>query len=93
MEWQIYRALGVFEHKNNVREHFYCVKEIFELYNTKELLEKLAARKDIDTICAYDYHKMKSHAVEGTGLKYEDYHPEVKGITKIPELWAALREP
>ncbi len=44
MEWQIYRALGVFEHKNNVREHFYCVKEMFELYNTKELLDKLAAR-------------------------------------------------
>lgn len=84
MEWQIYKALDVYKHKNNVREHFYCVKQIFELYNTKELLEKLAARPDVDTICAFDYHKMKTHALEGEGLKYEDYHPELKGI-KIPE--------
>jgi hypothetical protein len=68
-----------------VREHFYCVKEMLELYNTKELLEKLAARPDIDTICAFDYHKMKVHALEGEGLRYEDYHPELKGI-KIPSL-------
>jgi hypothetical protein len=61
------------------------VKEIFELYNTKELLEKLAARPDIDTICAFDYHKMKDYALNGNGLKYEDYHPELRGI-KIPEL-------
>jgi hypothetical protein len=86
MEWQIYKALGIYEHKNNVREHFYCIKEMFELYNTKELMEKLAARPDIDTVCAFDYHKMKKHALEGNGLKYEDYHPELKGITKIPEL-------
>lgn len=69
-----------------MREHFYCVKEMFDLYNTKELLEKLAARPDIDTVCAFDYFKMKKNALEGNGLKYEDYHPEVKGITKIPEL-------
>lgn len=86
MEWQIYRALGIFEHKNNVRDHFYCIKEMLELYNSKELLEKLAARPDIDTVCAFDYHKMKQHALEGTGLRYEDYHPEEKGITKIPQL-------
>jgi len=86
MEWQINKALGIFEHKNNVREHFYCVKEMLELYNTKELLEKLAARPDIDTVCAFDYHKMKKHALEDTGLRYEDYHPETKGITKIPQL-------
>ena len=59
MEWQIYRALGVHKHENNVREHFYCIKEIFELYNTKEKLEKLAARPDIDTVCAFDLYKMK----------------------------------
>ena len=34
-EDQINRALGVYEHKNNVREHFYCVKEMFDLYKTK----------------------------------------------------------
>mmetsp|Transcript_24862 Transcript_24862/g.24345 ORF Transcript_24862/g.24345 Transcript_24862/m.24345 type:complete len:85 (-) Transcript_24862:75-329(-) len=84
MEWQIYRALGVFEHKNKVREHFYCVKEIFDLHTTPEQLEKLAARPDADTFCAYDYYKMKKNALGG-GLNYEDYHPEARGI-KIPEL-------
>jgi hypothetical protein len=28
---------------------------------------------------------MKVHALEGEGLRYEDYHPELKGI-KIPSL-------
>lgn len=83
MEWPIYKALGVFEHKNNVREHFYCIKEIFDLYNSKELLEKLAERPDIETVCAFDYQKMKTHALQGEGLRYEDYHPELRGI-KIP---------
>ena len=83
MEWQIYKALKVHQHENNVREHYYCIKEIFELYNTRERLEKLAARPDLDTICAHDYHKMKVHALEGEGLKYVDYHPELRGI-KIP---------
>jgi len=85
MEYQIQKALGVFEHRNNVREHYYCIKEIFELYNTKELLEKLAAKPDIDTICAFDYHKMKKYALQGDGLKYIDYHPELRGI-KVPQL-------
>jgi hypothetical protein len=83
-EDQIHRALGVFEHKNNVREHFYCVKEMFDLYKTKEQLEKLAARPDIDTVCAFDYVRMKKHALEGEGLKYQDFHPEIKGI-KVPQ--------
>ena len=91
-EDQIHRALGVFEHKNNVREHFYCVKEIFDLYNTKEKLEKLAARPDLDTVCAFDYHRMKTFAL-GTsssqgkfaGLRYEDFHPEAQGV-KVPTL-------
>ncbi|CDW76881.1 UNKNOWN [Stylonychia lemnae] len=85
MEYQIYKSLGVFQHKNNVREHYYCVKEIFDLYNTKELLEKLAARPDIDTVCAFDYLKMKQGALEGSGINYLDYHPEARGI-KIPQL-------
>ena len=94
MEWQIYKALGVHVHENNVREHFYCVKEIFDLYNTKEKLEKLAARPDIDTVCAFDYHRMKTwalgnpyHATQGhfPGLRYEDFHPEAQGV-KVPTL-------
>jgi hypothetical protein len=85
MEWQIYRAIGVHTHENNVREHFYCLKEIFDLYDTKEKLAKLAARSDVDTICAFDYHKMKTNALEAKGLNYADFHPEVNGI-KIPTL-------
>ena len=86
MEWQIKKAIGVNNHENNVREYFYCVSEIFALYNTKEKLTNLAARPDVDTVCAYDYHKMKTFAV-GTsisqgkfaGLRYEDFHPEAQG--------------
>ena len=86
MEWQINKALNVRVHENNVREHFYCVKEIFDLYNTKEKLEKLAARPDLDTVCAFDFHRMKTFAL-GTsssqgkfaGLRYEDFHPEAQG--------------
>ena len=92
MEWQINKALNVRVHENNVREHFYCVKEIFDLYNTKEKLEKLAARPDLDTVCAFDYYRMKTYAL-GTsstqgkyaGLRYEDFHPEAQGI-KVPTL-------
>ena len=92
MEWQINKALNVRVHENNVREHFYCVKEIFDLYNTKEKLEKLAARPDLDTVCAFDYHRMKTFAL-GTnssqgkfaGLRYEDFHPEAQGV-KVPTL-------
>ena len=92
MEWQINKALGIHVHENNVREHFYCVKEIFSIYNTKEKLEKLAARPDVDTICAFDYHKMKTFAL-GTstnqgkfaGLRYEDFVPGAQGV-KVPTL-------
>ena len=84
-EDQIERALGVYEHKNNVREHFYCVKAMFDLYKTKEQLLKLQQKPDLDTVCAFDYHKMKTYALKGDGLKYQDYHPEIKGIS-IPKM-------
>ena len=84
-EDQINRALGVFEHRNNVREHFYCVKQIFDLYPSKEQLETLDARPDIDTVCAFDYVRMKKFALEGAGLQYQDYHPEIRGIT-VPKM-------
>lgn len=80
-EDQIHRALGVFEHKNNVREHYYCVKEMFDMYNNAAALEKLAARPDIETICAWDYNRMKTFALNGHGLQHKDYHPEAQGIT------------
>ena len=90
MEWQIKKAIGVNVHENNVREHFYCVREIFSLYNTKEKLERLAARPDIDTVCAFDYNKMKTWALGSApgkfaGLRYEDFHPEAQGV-KVPTL-------
>ena len=80
-EDQIHRALRVYEHKNNVREHFYCVKGIFDLYKTEEQLQALADKPDLETICAFDYVRMKNYALNGDGLKYKDYHPEVQGIT------------
>ncbi len=83
MEWQIFRAKGIFEHKNNVREHYYCVKELFDLYQSKEQLEALAKRPDIDTVCAFDYQRLKSYALDKEGLKYTDYHPELNNI-KVP---------
>ena len=85
-EDQINRALGIFEHKNNVREHYYCVKEIFSMYKTPEQLQKLSERPDLDTICAYDYQRMKKNALEGEGLKVQDWHPELRGIKEIPKL-------
>ncbi len=85
-EDQIERALGVFEHKNNVREHYYCVKEIFSLYKTPEQLAKLAERPDLDTICAWDYNRMKTYALQGEGLKANDWQPELRGIKEMPKL-------
>jgi hypothetical protein len=55
------------------------------LYKTREQLAELASRPDIDTVCAFDYVKMKNHALNGAGLQYSDYHPEIRGI-KVPKL-------
>ena len=85
-EDQINRALGIFEHKNNVRDHYHCVKEMFELYKTQEQLEKLAERPDLDTICAYDYVRMKNYALKGEGLKINDWHPVLRGINEVPKM-------
>ena len=65
---QIHKALGVFEHKNNVRDHYYCVKDMFSMYKTADALKELAARPDLDTVCAFDYLKMKKFALNGHGL-------------------------
>ena len=34
---------------------------------------------------------MKSYAVNGEGLKYTDYHPEIKGI-KVPKMEWSMRD-
>ena len=57
---------------------------MFDLYKTKEQLENLSKRADIDTVCAFDYVRMKNFAM-GDGLSYADFHPEVRGI-KVPKL-------
>ena len=85
-EDQINRALGIFEHRNNVRDHYHCVKEIFSLYKTPEQLKALSERPDLDTICAYDYQRMKNYALSGEGLHVSDSLPEMRGVTSIPKL-------
>ena len=85
-EDQINRALGIFEHKNNVREHYHCVKEMFEMHSTAEQLQKLAEKPDLETICAYDYNRMKQYALKDEGLKMNDWHPELRGITEVPKM-------
>ena len=85
-EDQINRALGIYEHQNNVREHYHCVKEMFELYKTPEQLQKLAERPDLDTICAFAYHRMKKTALQGEGLKMQDWHPALRGINEVPKM-------
>ena len=85
-EDQIKRALGVQEHHNNVRDHYYCVKEIFAMYKTPEQLAELQKRGDIDTICAFDYARMKNYALNGEGLKMNDWHPELRGVKELPKL-------
>lgn len=74
------------EHKNNVRDHYHCVKEIFSLYKTPEQLQKLAERPDLDTICAWDYQRMKTYAMAGEGLHMNDWHPELRGVKEIPKM-------
>ena len=47
---------------------------------------KLAERPDLDTICAYDYGRMKNYALSGEGLKMQDWHPTLRGVDKIPKM-------
>jgi hypothetical protein len=48
-------------------------------------LQALQSKPDLDTVCAFDYVRLKNYALNGDGLKYVDYHPEIKGI-KIPKM-------
>ena len=89
-EDQINRALGVHEHKNNVREHFYCVKQMFDLYKTVDQLKALSARPDIDTMCAWDYNRMKTAMLNGNAGSFADCHPESQGIS-VPKMeWKGI---
>ena len=71
--------------RNIVREHFYCVKNIFDLHKSREQLDTLAKRPDLDIVCAFDYQRMKEFALNGNGLKYANYNPEAQGI-KVSKL-------
>ena len=53
---------------------------MFELYPTVDSLKQIKERPDLETICAYDYLKMKKYAMSGAGLSFKDYHPEAQGI-------------
>lgn len=82
----MYRAMGVHEHKNNVREHFYCLKEIFDLHKSKEQLASLLERKDVDITCSFEKYRMKDHALNQGGLSYKEFYPEHFRGVKIPDL-------
>lgn len=78
------RALQIREHKNNVIDHYECIKKMFNLYTSKERLEEIASLPDVGTICAFEYHKMKDYALNKGGLDYKDYHPEHYKGAKLP---------
>lgn len=59
---------------------------MFGIYSTAEQLEQLKARPDLDTICAWDYQRMKKYALQGEGLNASDYHPELRGIDTVPKM-------
>ena len=58
------------------------------MYTSVEQLEQLKARPDLDTICAWDYQRMKNFALQGDGLNARDYKPELRGIADMPKMWA-----
>ena len=62
------------------------------MYNTADKLQGLLERPDVNTICAYDYLKMKDYALKGEGLHINDYKPELRGVTHIPKMDSLLRE-
>lgn len=70
------RAAGIREHKNNVIDHFDCVKRMFSLYTSKERLEELRGLPDVNTICAHEHYRMKAGALENGTLAYKQFHPE-----------------
>jgi hypothetical protein len=77
------RALKIREHKNNVIDHYDCVKRVFSLYTSVERLTEIKELPDVNTLCAYEYHKMKKNALSG-GLDFKEFHPEhYKGL-KLP---------
>jgi hypothetical protein len=68
--------LGIREFENKYMDHFKCVAKLFSMYSTKEQLEKLASRSDIDLACAYEFHEMKKIALSEHGLDYKSFHPQ-----------------
>lgn len=59
------RALNVYQQKNNVIDHFECVKKMFTLYTSEERLNELKNLPDLDTVCAHEHFKMKKAGLEG----------------------------
>ncbi len=70
------RAAGIRVHKNNVIDHFECVKRMFSLYTSKERLQELQSLPDVDTLCAHEHWRMKDAALSKGSLAYQEFHPE-----------------
>jgi len=70
------RALKIREHKNNVIDHYDCVKKIFSLYTSVERLEEIKDLPDVNTLCANEFWRMKDLALNKGGLDYKEFHPE-----------------
>ena len=79
------RALNIRSHKNNVIEHYECVKRMFSLYTSEERLQELAVLPDVDTICAHEHYRMKNEADTKGSLEYQEFHPEHFRNIKLPE--------
>ena len=65
------RYLGVNRFKHLYYDHYICIKGVLELYDSKEKLDILQKRSDIDTVCGYEYYQMKKGVLEQNILDYE----------------------
>jgi hypothetical protein len=76
--------LGVQQFKHRVINHYQCLQKIFSLYNTKEKLAKLGERKDVDTVCAYEYYQLKKGVLNENLIEYEAIYKEYFQHIKVP---------
>ncbi len=46
----------------------------------------MAERKDLDTVCAFEYYQLKKGALKEGKLDYQEFYPEHFRKMKIPTL-------
>ena len=68
------RAKNVNPFKHRLIDHYKCIHNILTLYDDKQKLDKLSLRPDIQTICAYEYYKLKKGVMEEGILEYKTMH-------------------